>query len=468
MNLYIFYILLILNLIFAEAFDGLTLITNMGNGQNGSSSYLIDNEENIINSWTHETGSASVGYLSRDSILFLPSNPSDNGGNGAASGGLFQKIDWNGNALWQWQLPTEICIAHHDIEILPNQNILAICRESKTLEETINVGLEDAAVPLSLDMIVEIQPLDDNQANIVWKWHFWDHLVQDRNPNYTATYGEISDHPELLDINVNGNWRINDWNHTNMISYNEDFDQIVISSRHMNEIYVIDHSTTTEEAATNSGGNQGKGGDFIYRWGNPNNYDRGTEEDRIFGGQHGIHWIPNSYPGGRNFLVYNNLHQTNPNRSAVLEFENIADENGFYRIEAGEPFGPSTYDWIYQTNFYTPTQSGAYRLPNGNTLVTATTEFDFFEIDSMGRIQWNPTLNAQSARVLKYSYGYFENNLLLGDINLDGGLNILDIISMTELILNNETNPMADVNNDYFINILDILILVNLILGLSN
>ena len=35
-----------------------------------------------------------------------------------------------------------------------------------------------------------------------------------------------------------------------------------------------------------------KGGDFIYRWGNPNNYDRGTEEDRIFGGQHGIHWIP--------------------------------------------------------------------------------------------------------------------------------------------------------------------------------
>ena len=132
-----------------------------------------------------------------------------------------------------------------------------------------------------------------------------------------------------IDINVNGNWRTNDWNHTNMISYNEDFDQIVISSRHMDEIYVIDHSTTTEEAATNSGGNQGKGGDFIYRWGNPNNYDRGTEEDKIFGGQHGIHWIPNNYPGGGNFLVYNNLHQTNPNRSAVLEFENIADENGF-------------------------------------------------------------------------------------------------------------------------------------------
>ncbi len=464
MKIFILYLLLFSNFIFADAFDGLTLITTMGNGQNGSDTYLIDNEQNIINSWSHQTGSASVGYLSKDSILFLPSNLIDNGGNGAAAGGLFRKIDWNGNVLWEWELPTEICIAHHDIEILPNENILAICRESKTLEETINAGLEDAIVPLSLDMIVEIEPLENNQANIVWKWHFWDHLIQDKNYIYTSEFGNISDHPELLDINVNGNWRTNDWNHINMISYNEKFDQIVISSRHMDEIYVIDHSTTTEEAASHFGGNQNKGGDFLYRWGNPKNYNRGSEEDKIFEGQHGIHWIPDHYPGSGNFLVYNNLHQTNPNKSAVLEFENIADENGFYRIENGEPFGPSNYHWIYLTNFYTPTQSGAYRLPNGNTLVTATTEFDFFEVDMSGRVQWNPSFNAQCARALKYSYGYFEDSVLLGDINLDGGINILDIIFMTEIIISNQNNPVADINNDYFINILDILFLINLIL----
>ena len=464
MKLYLLHILIFINLIFCEAFDGLTLVTTMGNGQNGSTTTLIDNNENIINSWVHETGSASIGYLTKDSILFLPSSLNDNGTNGAASGGLFRKIDWNGNTLWEWELPTDLCIAHHDIEILPNRNILAICRESKTMEETLSAGLVDPDEPLSLDMIIEIQPLDNNQAEIVWKWHFWDHLVQDRDSTFTSTYGQISEHPELLDINVNENWRTSDWNHTNMISYNENLDQIVISSRHMDEIYVIDHSTTTEEAASHSGGRYGMGGDFLYRWGNPQNYNRGTEQDRIFGGQHGIHWIPDNYPGAGNFLVFNNLHQTNPNRSAVLEFESIADENGYYYIDDQEPFGPPTYQWIYLTSFYAPTQSGAYRLPNGNTLITATTQFDFFEVDQTGREQWNPEFNAQCARALKYSYGYFENELLLGDLNSDGGLNILDIVSMTDVILNNGTHPAADINNDYDINILDILYLINLIL----
>ena len=65
---------------------------------------------------------------------------------------------------------------------------------------------------------------------------------------------------------------------------------------------------------------------------------------------------------------------------AVLEFECIADENGYYEIEQNDAFGPETYSWIYLANFFSPTQSGAYRLPNGNTLVTVTTEFNFFEV----------------------------------------------------------------------------------------
>ena len=56
MKLYLFHILIFINIIFCEAFDGLTLVTTMGNGQNGSTTTLIDNNENIINSWVHETG----------------------------------------------------------------------------------------------------------------------------------------------------------------------------------------------------------------------------------------------------------------------------------------------------------------------------------------------------------------------------------------------------------------------------
>ena len=318
---------------------------------------------------------------------------------------------------------------------------------------------------MKIDMIVEIQPLPNNEAEIVWKWHFWDHLVQDKGPQYTATYGQISEHPELLNINVNGNEPndLYDWNHTNKISYNEKFDQIVISCRHMNEIYVIDHSTTMEEAAGHTGGNHGKGGDILYRWGNPQNYSRGNESDKIFGAQHGINWIPDGYPGEGNFLIYNNIQMNKPFRSAVLEFECIADENGFYPIEDNEPFGPETYSWIYLANFYSPTQSGAYRFPNGNTLVTVTTEFNFFEVDNSGRVQWDPSFNSQCARAIKYGYDYFENNIL-GDINQDEGLNILDVVLIINYILQNEYNVNADLNQDNQLNVLDIIDLINLIL----
>ena len=59
-------------LVLSTPFEGLTLITTMGGGQNTSETYLIDNNENIINYWQHSTAAASVGYLTRDSILFLP------------------------------------------------------------------------------------------------------------------------------------------------------------------------------------------------------------------------------------------------------------------------------------------------------------------------------------------------------------------------------------------------------------
>ena len=464
MKYYILTIFILSQIILADPFEGLTLITSMGGGQNSSDTYLVDNDGNTINSWSHSTGSASVGYLSRDSVLFLPSKL---GGNGdGPAGGLFKKIDWDGNVLWEWMMPVEICVPHHDIAVLPNENILILCEETRTQQEALNAGLEGINGPITLDMVVEIQPLGDNQAEIIWEWRFWDHLVQDRGPQYTATYGEISDHPELLDINVNGNGNnqgINDWNHSNKISYNENFDQIVLSCRHMNEIYVIDHSTTTEEAAGHTGGNQGKGGDLLYRWGNPQNYDRGNNSDQILNAQHGINWIPDGYPGGGNFLVYNNRHQTNPNRSAVLEFDCIADENGFYPIEDGQPFGPETYLWIYQDNFFSNTQSGAHRLPNGNTLVTVTNENDIFEVDLNGVVQWYPEFNIQCARALKYGYDYFDNNIL-GDINSDDQINVLDVIIVVNLILENSFNELGDMNEDGILNILDIIDLINLIL----
>ena len=60
---------------------------------------------------------------------------------------------------------------------------------------------------------------------------------------------------------------------------------------------------------------------------------------------------------------------------------------------------------------------------------------------------------------------YYEQAVLLGDINGDELINIQDIILSINVILANEYNQSADLNTDGIVNILDIVQLVNIILG---
>ena len=54
---------------------------------------------------------------------------------------------------------------------------------------------------------------------------------------------------------------------------------------------------------------------------------------------------------------------------------------------------------------------------------------------------------------------------ILGDINGDEILNVLDIVLMIDIILNDEYSLVADVNEDGFVNILDVIIMVNILVG---
>ena len=55
----------------------------------------------------------------------------------------------------------------------------------------------------------------------------------------------------------------------------------------------------------------------------------------------------------------------------------------------------------------------------------------------------------------------------LGDINLDGQINIIDIVLVIEIILDsdNEYNSSADLNSDSTVDILDVVHLVTIILN---
>ncbi len=73
----------------------------------------------------------------------------------------------------------------------------------------------------------------------------------------------------------------------------------MLSPRHYSELWVIDHSTTAEEAA-------GEKGDLLYRWGNPRAYRAGTVSDQQLFWAHNTHWIAPGLPGEGNVLVFNN------------------------------------------------------------------------------------------------------------------------------------------------------------------
>ena len=211
-------------------------------------------------------------------------------GGGGAGGGV-QKILWDGTIVWDFRYNTNGRLTHHDLKILPNGNVLLIAWETKTRTECINAGRNPnlvGSMGLMPDHIIEVQPTGPSSGEIVWEWHVWDHLIQDYDPS-KANYGVVADHPELVDINFVTSSQ-QDLMHTNSIDYNEELDQILISVRYYSEIWVIDHSTTTEEAAGHTGGKYGKGGDLLYRWGNPRAYKRGTTSDRKLFEQHDATW----------------------------------------------------------------------------------------------------------------------------------------------------------------------------------
>ena len=118
----------------------------------------------------------------------------------------------------------------------------------------------------------------------------------------------------------------------------------------------------------------------------------------------------------------------------------------------------------------TPMQGGAFRLENGNTLITQTHTSKIVEVDMDGNEVWiyqheSGIGSTWIARAQKYSPDYLMD-LTLGDLNGDGALNILDVVILANLILSGDvSNPAGDLNQDGTYNILDIVILVNLILS---
>lgn len=184
-----------------------------------------------------------------------------------------------------------------------------------------------------------------------------------------------------------------DFLHTNSIAYNPVLDQIALSVSRFNELWVIDHGTTTAEAAGHSGGRAGRGGDLLYRWGNPRLCGRGSARDQQFHGQHDVRWIPSGLPGAGNLMAFDNgSDRPGPDYSAIVEISPPLARDGTYLLPPGAPFGPARPTWTYTASdpraFFADFLSGAHRLRNGNTFICSGPSGHFFEVTPRGDTVW--------------------------------------------------------------------------------
>ena len=312
------------------------------------------------------------------------------------------KVDPDGNILWSYLHSDQI---HHDFVPLPNGNVLLMLRETKTPAEVIAAGANPAFVHengLLIETIIEVRPIYPDRAAIVWKWSVWDHLIQDYDPA-KANYGNVAAHPELVDLNYNLRQlsrttrdQPTDWLHANGLDYNPKLDQILISARNFSEIWIIDHSTTTAEAARHSGGGSGQGGDLLYRWGNPQAHRAGTFADQQLFWQHRPTWIPADLPGAGNILIFNNGDEFEGRYLDYSSVVEITPPTAGYRYSlnagAGSRYGPAQPTWTYTaanpSDFLSHRISGAQRLPNGNTMIVSGLQGVIFEVTPAGAAVW--------------------------------------------------------------------------------
>lgn len=372
----------------AKACPGYTLFAPKHN----TATYLINNDGQIVHHWQSEYEPGQTVYLLPNGHLLRSCMVKVQGGTGGGEGGRIEEYDWDGHLLWEFEHATREYQLHHDIKPLPNGHVLALMVERKSREEAVAAGFASERLRdgfLVPDAVVEIEPIYPKGGRIVWEWHVWDHLIQNRD-RAKPGYGDPAAHPELVDVDCNGRATPAFWNHMNSLDYNPALDQLVLSVRGCNEIWIIDHGTTTKEAAGHTGGRQGRGGDLLYRWGNPAAYGRGTADDKQLVQQHDAQWIPDGHRSTGRMTIFNNGYDRG--WSSVEEIVLPIDGNGSYRLASGKAYGPEKPVWHYEaknrTDFFSSEISGAHRLPNGNTLICAGIVGHLFEITPDGEVVW--------------------------------------------------------------------------------
>lgn len=367
--------------------DGYVLIAP----QNSKTTYLIDNNGNVVKEWLSEYPCFYAELLPNGNLARHSRNP-EWGPNFGGAGGIIEEFDWNGKKIFNYEMYIKDKeIVHHTFEVMPNGNYLLLGWEYKSYEEAIAKGLNvddpkrsiyPEGYPLSRkervmgiwpDFIREV----DHKGKTVWEWHVWDH---------------IGTGPDQFDINkycsvVYGfGWLSGpDWTHFNGISYNQKTNEIALTSRNLAELYIIDKKT----------------GKLTYRWGNPANYGAGKapagygdDGDQKLFGPHAPDWTPE----GTITILDNGTARPSANYTRGLELNPRTNEVvwEWYSAKLGRPMSGAT-------NFYSSFQCGVQKIGNGNYLLTTSQDGHIIEVGPDDRIVWEFLNPINDSKIYKSS-----------------------------------------------------------------
>lgn len=339
--------------------------------------YLIDHQGTRRKTWTFDLSLGQDAELAPDGSLFgLFKVTNENFGFGGQSG-LIRQVSPAGEVLWEYLISDENEITHHDLELMPNGNLLVLIWYRIAKEQTAALGyISDNDV--FVEKVVEINP---SNSEIVWEWNSWDHIVQDVTPGH-STYGDPGVLRHKIDLFYNYQSTYHEFiakgdiMHANGITYLADQDLIAMSINFYNEVWFIDHSTSIEQAKGSSGGRLERGGDLVYRFGNPETYKETTA--RVFDFNHHPSFV--SKDGKLHLLILNN--NNTEGRSKAMEFE-LPEITNSTSIGAVPKL---VFEYSNEELFF-PRVGGAVRLPNGNTLICEG-DFGYWEVNDSGQLLW--------------------------------------------------------------------------------
>lgn len=420
---------------------------------------LIDNCGEIVHQW-NDTGNAQFHFklLPNGNLVYI-------------SQGQIVERDWNGELIHSHGLfGVEFT---YEVEVLPNGNYLAVGRRSITRQQAIQMGFDlSVQNPNQVDVVIEI---DRESGDNIWEWNITDHMIQERDET-VDNYGSVIENPQLLNIDALGtfDWTVNESFMINSMDYNPQLDQIVLSIRKMSEFVIIDHSTPAELVSGSTGGNQDKGGDIIYRYGNPQNYGQGSDDERQLYFQHNPNWVDAGPHAGKISVFNNGLSRPIDLASGRYSSADVIDtrinSDGGYQLNEMNTYDPMEADLRYSSttlldfNFYSGYLSGAKVLENGNVWITVGGSCLIKEVSPDGDLVWDYgyVTNTFCFRTVKYPYDYpaFDGKSLIPkgtvefppsnyDCNLISKTNNLNLLDQIDFLHNVDKNEIEISNNLY-------------------